>query len=887
MLNITGIKINYQKEPIGITQVDQIGWIMESEKRNTIQTAFWIQISKDDQFSHIIWDSSKQESKESVHYRPEGFKPDSTSKYYIRVKIWTNHDEESEWKTSCFVTALLSTAEWKAQFITIEEDQDADESRGSYLRNRIFINSDKAVKSAYLYSTALGLYHVFINGKKISQDEFAPGWTSYQKHLLYQMYDVTEYLNASDNVIAAHIGAGWYKGTMGFVRMRNHYGKRTAFACQLVIEYSDGSREVRISDTDWSGAWSPVTFSEIYDGEVYDASLEIADWNMAQCQYNGWNACKEVVFDRSILHAQSGCKVKEIERLPVKQIIQTPKGDTVLDFGQNMTGWIEFNATGKKGDRVELQCFEVLDAQGNVYLDNLRTAKQTVTYLFGQDGTVTFHPNFTFQGFQYALVKEYPCKPDPKDFVAVVLHSDMNEAGTFVSSNQDVNQLWHNIKWGMKGNFLDVPTDCPQRDERLGWTGDAQIFCRTASYLMDTYTFYTKWLRDVAADQTEEGGVPHVVPDLLIGKSQHDRLMKDGDHSAAAWADVAVILPWTLYQVYGDKTVIVNQYESMKAWIDFMQEHAVDYIWNYKLQFGDWVALDAEEGSYFGATPNDLTCTAYFAYVTKLFYKMAEVIGRQDDVKIYRDLYEKIRQTYHKTFFDHTGRLTARTQTAQIISLYFDLVPEEYRKNVVEDLLLLLEQENGHLVTGFVGTPYFCHALSQNGHTKEAYELLLKEDFPSWIYQVKKGATTIWEHWDGLKDDGTMWSPDMNSFNHYAYGAVGEWISRVAVGIEIDEEFPGYEHSIICPHIGGNFTRLGGSYQSVYGTISSKWEIEEQNVTLHVSIPCNATATIRLTDAEEVSDADGLIFQKNDSGFTAEAGSGDYQIKFRLSFGLG
>ena len=882
MLNITCIKMNYQKEPIGITQIDQVGWILESDKRNTLQTAFRIQISKEDQFLHIIWDSQKQESKESVHHKLVNFQPDSTSKYYIRVKIWSNHGEESEWKTSYFVTALFVPSEWQAKFVTIETEQDAVDSRGSYLRNKILLTQKKTIKSAYLYATALGLYHVFLNGKKISQDEFAPGWTSYQKHLLYQMYDVTDDLIAGENVIGAHVGAGWYKGTMGFVRMRNHYGKQTAFACQLVIEYSDGSQETRISDTDWEGAWSPVTFSEIYDGEIYDASIEIKDWNTVHCQFDDWKECQVVPFDQSVLHAQSGCKVKEIERIPVKQIIQTSQGDTVLDFGQNMTGWIEFQATGKQNDCVSLQCFEVLDANGNVYLDNLRTAKQTVSYRFGQDGNVIFHPHFTFQGFQYALIKEYPGEIDPLDFVAVVLHSDMEETGSFQSSNQDVNQLWHNIKWGMKGNFLDVPTDCPQRDERLGWTGDAQIFCRTACYLMDTYTFYTKWLRDVAADQTSEGGVPHVVPDLLIGKSENDRLMKDGDHSAAAWADVAVILPWTLYQVYGDKTVIRNQYDSMKAWINFMQEHSVDYIWNYKLQFGDWVALDAEEGSYFGATPNDLTCTAYFAYVTRLFYKMADLIEMKEDAKLYRTLYEKIRDAYQKTFFDQTGRLTAKTQTAQIISLYFDLVPEVHRENVVNDLLMLLEKENGHLVTGFVGTPYFCHALSQNGHTKEAYDLLLKEDFPSWLYQVKKGATTIWEHWDGLKEDGTMWSPDMNSFNHYAYGAVGEWISRVAIGIELDEEHPGYEHSIIMPHIGGGFTKLGGSYQSVYGTISSEWKLEEQNVTLHVTIPTNTTATIRLLDAVEVSDADGLIFDKSNSRFTAEAGSGDYLIKFRI-----
>lgn len=882
MIKITKIRINFQEHPVGITQIDQIGWVIESDRKNTFQASFQVLVAKDATFENVIWDSGKIQSAKSANNKLIGLDLYSTQKYFVRVKIWSASGEESDWAESYFVTALLTNEQWQAEFITIETQKEKEDSKGSYLRNTISLDHTKEMKSAYIYATALGLYHLFINGEKVSQDEFAPGWTSYNKHLLYQMYDVTQMINTGENVVGAHIGAGWYKGTMGFVRMRNHYGNKTAFACQLVVEYQDGTKEIHGTDSKWQGEWSPVVFSEIYDGEIYDAGLEIEGWNTTSCKYHNWKQCNVVKFDTSVLQAQSGCKVRQRNKLPVKEIITTPQGDTILDFGQNLTGWVEFRARGRKGDCVELQCFEVLDAMGNVYLDNLRTAKQTVTYYFSREEEITFHPNFTFQGFQFVKVNQYPGELKEEKFIAYAVHSDMEETGTFECSNPDVNQLWHNIKWGMKGNFLDVPTDCPQRDERLGWTGDAQIFCRTASYLMDTYTFYSKWLRDVEADQTAEGGVPHVVPDLLIGKSAHDRLMKDGDHSAAAWADVAVILPWTLYQVYGDTTVIENQFDSMKAWIDFMCEHAVDYIWNYKLQFGDWVALDAEEGSYFGATPNDLTCTAYFAYSTRLFYKMAEVIGRTKEAKAYRELYEKIVSAYQNTFFDTNGRLVAQTQTAQIITLYFGLAPESFRENVTEDLLALLKKENGHLVTGFVGTPYFCHALSQNGHIKEAYELLLKDDFPSWLYQVKKGATTIWEHWDGLKDDGTMWSPDMNSFNHYAYGAVGEWMTRVAVGIEIDEEAPGYLHSMIAPHIGGGFEYLSGSYQSIYGKIASGWEVDQDEITLKVEIPCNTTATIILLDAVEIISADGLEFQKIEGQQQVEAGSGKYTIVYQI-----
>ena len=414
----------------------------------------------------------------------------------------------------------------------------------------------------------------------------------------------------------------------------------------------------------------------------------------------------------------------------------------------------------------------------------------------------------------------------------------------------------------------------------MGWTGDAQIFCRTACFLKNTYSFYRKWMKDVEADQTADGGVAHVVPDVLTGKIVDNWLLRQGTHSAAAWADVAVINPWIMYLTYGDKEILKQQYDSMKGWIGFMKEHAEDYIWNYKLQFGDWVALDAEEGSYFGATPNNLTCTAYFAYSTKLFVKIAEVLGKEEDAKEYIELYNKIVDKFQRTFFDENGVMTAQTQTAHIVALYFDLTPEAYIEKTVQGLLKALEKENGHMVTGFVGTPYICHALSQNGKVKEAYELLLKEDFPSWLFQVKMGATTVWEHLDGMKPDGTMWSADMNSFNHYAYGAVLEWVVRVAAGLEIDEKKPGYKHSVIYPRFGGGLSYLKAKYESIYGTVKSFWEVEGNTTILHVAVPANTTATLCLDGAEEVVEADGLEFVKADGCMTAEAGSGEYTVTF-------
>lgn len=870
--------MDYEREQVGITHMPQFGWIFESDKRNVMQTSYELQIAGDADFSEIIFQSGRVESNASAQVEAAGVKLASMNRYYVRVKA-AAAGEETDWATASFVTGLMDNQEWKAEFITAEEESDADNSKGTYVRKPFSLKGK--VKEAFACTTALGLYNFYINGKKVGTDELTPGWTSYLKHLCYQTYDVTEYLKEGDNAMGAILAAGWFKGMMGFdglVKRRNHYGKNAAFLVQMLVRYEDGSEEVFVTDESWTGEDAPVVFAEIYDGEVYDANKEIEGWAEAGTPSGNWKQVRTVAYDMSVLTAQGSGKVAEIEEVKAKRIFQTPQGDTVIDFGQNMSGHIQVTAQGKAGDVIELHCFEVLDAAGNVYLDNLRGVKQAMKYTFAKDGEITYKPSFTFMGFQYAKIVSFPGEPCLDNFTVYTLHSKMDPTGSIECSNPDLNQLAHNILWGLKSNFVDVPTDCPQRDERLGWTGDAQIFCRTACFLMNTYSFYRKWLKDVEADQTPEGGVAHVVPDIISGNEGDNWLLKQGSHSAAAWADVAVINPWTMYLTFGDTEILKQQYHSMKGWIDFMQTHAVDYIWNYKLQFGDWVALDAEEGSYFGATPNDLTCTAYFAYSTGLFVKIAELLGNKEDAEKYTDLYNKIVAKFQKTFFDENGIMTAQTQTAHIVALYFGLTPEEYKEKTIQGLLKLLEKENGHLVTGFVGTPYFCHALSQNGHVKEAYELLLKDDFPSWLYQVKMGATTVWEHWDGLKPDGTMWSPDMNSFNHYAYGAIGEWIVRVAAGLEIDETKPGYKHSVIYPRMGGGLDYLKAEYQSVYGAVRSHWEDKGSEAVLHVSIPVNTTATICLDGAKEVKDSDGLTFQTVDNVLQAQVGSGDYTV---------
>lgn len=879
MLKINRIHMDYQENPAGLFEMPQFGWELESTRRNVIQKSYQLQIAEDPAFKKLIYDSGEKESGESAHIQPEDVTLVSARKYYVRVKA-DDGIESSGWSpTGFFVTALVEAEKWKAPFISAETDDSYKEcSKGTYVRGSFQVR--KPVREAFALTTGLGLYNFFLNGRKVGEDEMTPGWTSYRRHLLYQTYEVTEALREGGNTAGAMLAAGWYKGVMGLTKARNNYGDKTAFAMQLLLRYEDGTEEMICTDADWLGCDSPIIFSEIYDGEIYDANLEIPDWASGEAAGNRWHQTVEVPFDTDVLMPQSGARVKMIDRMPAKRIFVTPKGETVIDFGQNMTGRIHVTASGKPGDVVELKCFEVLDYEGNVYLDNLREAKETMKYIFAEEKTVHWHPRFTYMGFQYAQVISFPGEPKAENFTAYTLHSEMESTGNITCSNPLLNQLHHNYLWGMKGNFLDVPTDCPQRDERLGWTGDAQIFCRTASYLMNTYTFYKKWLRDLEVDQTPEGGVPHVIPNIEENRTDGNWLLSQGPHSAAAWADAAVINPWTMYLMYGDKKILKLQYDSMKAWIDFMERHSDDYIWNYKLQFGDWVALDAEEGSYFGATPNDLTCTAYFAYSTGLFVKMAKALDREE-AKEYETLYKHIVKKFQDTFFDKSGNMTAQTQTAHIVALYFGLTPEAYVKKTVEHLKELLTKEKGHLVTGFVGTPYFCHALSQNGCVKEAYGLLLKEDFPSWLYQVKKGATTIWEHWDGLKPDGTMWSADMNSFNHYAYGAIGEWMYRVMAGIEADENEPGFRHSVYYPRIGGNLTEVNAVYHSIYGENVVQWKVEGEHVIMNFCIPPNTTADICLDGAKSIQESDGLEFQKKDGYWEAESGSGAYTVRFK------
>ncbi len=844
MIRITSPRCEHQSNPIGLdVKRPRFSWILESDKQNIVQASYTLQVSTDPHFDHLIWGSGRVVSDQSVLIEFNGESLLPSNRYFYRIMVDDSSGESSGWSQEAFFeTGLLMDGVWDAPFISSKDEVDPASSNAWFLQKVIELK--KPLESARVYSTALGVYKFHINGKKVGNAELAPGWTNYKSRLLYQTYDVTDYLQNGENLLAAHIGPGWYKGDLaGWVGKRCVYGNRTGFSMVLRLDFQDGSTETLVTDQTWNSGPSPVIYSELYNGEEYDARREgLSEWKKVEILNQ----------DPSIICAQDGPLVTAQEILNPVEFLKDTEGRTILDFGQNLTGWVRFRVSGKRGDRVVLKHAEILDSEGNLYTENLRSAKQEIKYILSGNGVEEYNPNFTFQGFRYVLLEEYPGIPEKDNFKAVVLHSEMIQTGSFECSHPLINQLHHNIHWGMKGNFLDIPTDCPQRDERLGWTGDAQVFIATACNLRDSASFFTKWLRDLKSEQLSDGGVPHVIPDVLNDVAENDNLL-ESNHSATGWADAAVICPWEIYRQYADRRILEENYDVMKRWVGYIEKHARDgLLWDSGFHFGDWVAIDAKEGSYFGATPNDFTATVFYANSVDILGKTALLLEKAEDAGYYSSLYNRIRQAFQEEFFTPSGRLAVSTQTAHALALYFSLTPQDYVKRIVNDLVLLLEKERTHLTTGFLGTPYLCDALSRNGRTDVAYKLLLQEDYPSWLYQVKMGATTIWEHWDGLKPDGSLWSPDMNSFNHYAYGSVGSWLYGTVAGISADETFPGYKKILFQPQPGGGITSASARLSTPYGSASINWRSDGEDFNVTVEIPANATGELTIPGEKKV-----------------------------------
>lgn len=698
---------------------------------------------------------------------------------------------------------MIKKAEWiRSNFLS-------DEICPKYRKKFI---TEKEIKKAEIYITAQGVYTATLNGERIGNYVLAPGWTVYEKRLQYQVYDITDLLEI-ENCIEVTVANGWYRFGAFFLSKKMMERKGLAIIALIHISYQDGSEETIKTDDTWEVGESELLFSSLYDGSIYDAS-KTTEFSEVTVQ--------EISKDNLVL--QEGEIVCEHERIKPVTMIKTPKGEIVLDFGQNMTGYTEFRVNAKCGDRVKISHAEILAPDGNFYTENYRTAKATIEYIC-KDGEQTYKPTHNFYGFRYIRIDEFPTDVNPDDFTAIVVHSDIKRTGYLSCGVPMLNKLFSNIIWGQKGNFLDVPTDCPQRDERLGWTGDIRAFIKTASYNFDVEKFMKKWLADMRAEQHENGLIPNVIPDAILA-----------DTASAAWGDAAVICPWQIYLTYGNKEILKDSFESMKLWINYITTTTKDeYLWTGGEHYGDWLGIDAPYGSYKGSSRDDFVASAFYAYSTSIVVEAGKVIG--EDVTYFEELYKNILKTFRETFTE------CKTQTEHALAICFDLFED---KEAVGDSLAKMVLENGNkLTTGFVGTAYLLQALSVCGYTEIAYNLLLQTEYPSWLFSVKMGATTIWEHWDGIKEDGTIWPADMNSFNHYSFGSVADWVYEFAAGIKTVKEHPGFEKIVIEPHADKRLGHLEAKIDTKYGTVRSYWIYQQDNVIRYeISIPTNATVII-------------------------------------------
>jgi alpha-L-rhamnosidase len=826
-MKIKSLKTNRITNPLGFDlgkpRLSFVAYDTTAKK----QTAAQIQVAVDEEFTNIVFDSGKSEEIDSLAFElPINLEP--YTRYFWRVTVWGDNGDFATSDLAWFETAKL-TEPWNAKWITPDLDKDVHP-----VLSKDF-NFTKEIASARAYVCGLGLYEMEINGEKTGAEYLTPLFNAYDKWIQYQTYDISGLIIEGQNSVEVSLGNGLYKGRFGFEGGKSEiYGDQFALLCEIVIKHTDGTVTIIHSDDSWKARKSHILFSGIYDGEIYDANLHDGS-------YYG---VKDIDLGYDKLKARLSLPVVVKEELKPIEVIITPAGETVLDMGQNMVGWFQFKTNAPKGTELVLQYAELLQ-DGNFYQDNLRTAKAEHRYISnGEEATV--RPHFTYYGFRYVKVSGWNGEINKDDFTGCVLYSDMDQTGSIETSNSLVNRLFQNALWGQKGNFLDVPTDCPQRDERMGWTGDAQVFAGTASFNMDTYAFFTKYGYDLAQEQaTLDGMVPMVVPMTTV---------KGGGSSA--WGEAATVIPWTAYLHYGDKAILEQQFESMKGWVDFIKRadeaSGAKRLWTTGFHFGDWLALDGDDpNSPMGGTETAFISSAYYCYSSMLVAKAARVIGKDEIAQEYEALSNEVRTAIQEEYFTSTGRLALNTQTALIVALFMDLVPEEHRNRLANDLRARLKKDKNHLKTGFVGTPYLCRVLSENGNNDLAYTLLLNKDYPSWLYAVTMGATTIWERWNSVLPDGKISGTDMNSLNHYAYGSIAEWMYRNVAGINPVENQPGFRQVRLAPQPDYRLKYANASLDSAAGLYESKWELKEDGqLTFIFGIPFNTTANVELPDAK-------------------------------------
>lgn len=810
-----------------------------------------------------LWDSKKQKTSQSNWVKYNGLPLKSRQKVYWQIKYWNQDNAASSWSDmNYFELGLLSNKDWQAQWIGLDTkqekilgSQDNIIHRPQYLRKSFELPSN--IASARLYITAKGVFDVAINGQDVSDDVMPPGYTPYKKRIETITYDVSNLIESGQNTIGVEVAAGWHSGRLGWMKSFWSDTESPKILCQLELTMKDGTKNMIISDHTWKGTTKgPIRLSEIYDGETYDANLKLGNWNKNGYDDKSWEAVHAEAITNDIrLEPKRHHTVKPKIEIVTKGI--TEKDDALIfDLEQNMVGVPLLKVPMKKGETLKVRFAEMLAPDGTFYTENYRSAQSTDYYTAAQDGIIEWMPKFTFHGFRYVELSGYDNSNTPsKDWVTgLVQYSDFEENGTFTSSHNKLNQLQSNIVWGLRGNFFDIPTDCPQRDERMGWTGDAQVFGPTSMFNAHVYSFWASWLQSVRESQYDNGGIPWVVPDVL-----------NNDKVSAGWGDVCTIIPWKIYFRTGDKRILEDNYQMMKAWVGYHQSQSKQYISKMGF-FADWLQPYPENGNNKGDTALNIIGTAFFARSAKLTAQTAKVLGHEADYNAYMTLYKAVAKAFDAKFFDAEGNIIGvpATQTSYLLALAFDLLPESKRVQANNNLLQKIKEANNHLRTGFLGTPLLSKVLDGMGNTNVMYTLLFNETYPSWFYSINQGATTIWERWNSYSKAEGFNPQNMNSLNHYAYGAIGEWMYERIAGIAPLEA--GYKTIGIAPQVRAPLTSASASLNVPYGKVSSAWEIKDGMFHLQTVIPPNTTAKIIIpANIEPELNVNGELFKENSS----------------------
>ena len=857
-INISNLRCEYLVAPLGIDEcTPRLSWIVESNRRGARQTAYRIRVASTPEKiaggEGDLWDSGRIESNLTTHvaYAGKPLKPRDVCHW--RVEVWDELGNSAKSTPSLWTMGLLEASEWSARWIAadpeiIKRDKEAiaptllDCGTPALFRKEFDLTGP--IKRATIYASARGVFELRANGRRIGDDIFAPEWTDYDKRIHYRAYDVTGLLKTGCNALGATLGDGWWSGYVGWQETRARYGSlENSLLVQLEVELTNGQSFTIGTDSSWTCNTGPILFSDFMMGETYDARRERTGWDAPGFVNKDWLTAREVAAPTVPLVAQRSEPVQVVEMFVPLSVNEIKPGVFIFDLGQNIAGWVRLKVNAPAGTSLTIRHGERLSSDGMLYTENLRRARATDVYVCRGGGEEDYEPHFTVHGFQYVELTGLPYAPGKDAVMGCVVRSATADAGEFECSHPGVNRLWLNGLWSQKDNFLSVPTDCPQRDERLGWMGDAQVFLRTASYNMDVAAFFTKWMIDVEDAQTPEGIFPDIAPRLREGENFIGLGNLGG---SAGWADAGVIIPYTIWRVYGDRRILERHYNAMAKWVDWIASHNPNGLRVNQLanNYGDWLCIPSDTSFGTHSPMKNLLATAYWADDCTKLVHIARELRHEEDAKRFQKMFEHIRAAFQKEWLEPNGHITTDTQTAYLLALAFDLLPVNLRAAAAEHLVENIKALGWHLSTGFVGISHLNPQLTLAGRSDVAYRLLLREDYPSWLYPVKHGATTIWERWNGWTDQEGFFVPHMNSFNHYSLGSVGEWLFRHVAGIELDTEVPGFKKFVLRPFIGDGFDFARASYRTMHGEIASEWKRDGKNLTWSVRIPANTTATV-------------------------------------------